>query len=122
MTDLAAFALQLVMVAVLAYEGREVCEEVQQWRDLPGGGRVSTETEEVCTGGVFLPLLVYGVFSGDGLLSIPSWAITGAVLGAAGIVLIGASGVKSAPLPVFLAVDYGVATRRFRWLRHVATP
>ena len=57
MTDLAAFALQLVMVAVLAYEGREVCEEVQQWRDLPGGGRVSTETEEVCTGGVFLPLL-----------------------------------------------------------------
>ena len=122
MTDLAAFALQLVMVAVLAYEGREVCEEVQQWRDLPGGGRVSTETEEVCTGGVFLPLLVYGVFSGDGLLSIPSWAITGAVLGAAGIVLIGASGVKSAPLPVFLAVDYGVATRRFRRLRHVATP
>ena len=28
--------------------------------------------------------------------------------------LSGASGVKSAPLPVFLAVDYGVATRHFR--------
>lgn len=50
---LASFAYQLVMVGLMVYAGREVCEEVLVWQELAGGGRVNRgETEEVCTGGV----------------------------------------------------------------------
>ena len=64
---LAGFAYQLVMVAIMVYVGREICEEVLVWQEVPGGGRSNRgETEEICTGGVFTPWLLNEVFRSPG--------------------------------------------------------